>query len=665
MLQKLESLSKLLILHIKILLRNLIIKRRALKIEKNSFVLYNKVFTSIKDKRIVKNLIQKPSFFNWINSESNYKKIFENNEQYLNEITQKGTNIIDNNLEIFELNYEFSNQIDWFFSFYDNKKWPEKYFWDFNCSSLGPNTDAKYVFELNRFNYLPTLGLLFVYTRNELYLKKGISLIDDWIKKNPFNIGINWSNGLEIATRITNWTIFIVQTIDSDIISGKKLSEIYYSLFQHFLALINLFNPNKYNHAIGEAFGSYLFSYLFKENNYFKKYYVKSKKFLKKQLKRQFLSDGVNIEMSSNYHRYVLEFYVFMYLINPYEFDNEEREILRNAFIFLLWTVLPNNHHINIGDTDDSHIIPSIFFDNEDKLEILILANNLLDLRFPIQEFNKINLSSLNQFVSNYYPIKNKSDFNEKFHFFHESGYFFCRNDWSNNASYLFFDMGTYCSPNGQHDHSDISNIVFYYKGKPILVDTGTFRYNIPFHERKNIRKSSNHNVLVINSLDQAYQLHTFKWDRLPKVKRSFKEKNDLYDCEVIHNGYKRFLTKRKVSILKTLEQIYITDSVIVVRKIKEKNLNFHIYFHFHPTTKLKIIENGFLINDDLVLISLNDEKPNLTISDYQFSENYGYKKPAPCGKFSYCIKNNGDFIKNSVIFEKKFKIYSISNGEI
>ncbi|GAH32555.1 unnamed protein product, partial [marine sediment metagenome] len=67
---------------------------------------------------------------------------------------------------------------------------------------------------------------------------------------------------------------------------------------------------------------------------------------------------------------------------------------------------------------------------------------------------------------------------NKNFEYFDKSGYFVIRNNWTDNATYLFADFGRFGPLTAPHSHSDITNIIFSYNGKNIIIDSGNYSYN-------------------------------------------------------------------------------------------------------------------------------------------------------------------------------------------
>ena len=74
------------------------------------------------------------------------------------------------------------------------------------ASAIGSeDADVKYVWEVNRHQYLTLLGRAFWHTGDAQFARDAVALIDDWISANPVGQGVNWCSHLEVAMRAISW----------------------------------------------------------------------------------------------------------------------------------------------------------------------------------------------------------------------------------------------------------------------------------------------------------------------------------------------------------------------------------------------------------------------------------------------------------------------------
>jgi len=577
------------------------------------------------------------------------KKLENEFSEYKKKVISKADSILKNKISVLRKEYQFTTNINWFYSFFGNYNWPIKRTneikWIINTKN---DIDLKFSLRLNYHQDFITLGLVYCLTNDEKYALKYIDLITDWIKKNPPNIGINWIDLLEISHRIISWIIALTFFKNSKSITKDHFKLIAKSLYlQVFYIKLNS-NKNSYNHAIGENYTIFLFSKIFKSFRSINKWYKNSSKILIKQITRQIQEDGVHIEQSTNYHRLVLEIFALLLITEPDIIPSKELKLIESMFEFLKYIIKPNGDFPQVGDSDDAHFIPIIFFTNEKNIPQDLL--NLGAVLFNRPEFklkynddkiplillllgnDKLKMYEDMEYVSTKYNIK----------YFAKSGYVVGKSDWTAKANYLFFDMGQFCSGSSGHDHSDISNIIYSFRGKPILIDSGTYMYNIPLSRRILFQSSKAHNIISIDNKNQALISGSWGWEYQPKIKRKFFKEETYLKAIIEHNGYKNFITRRQLIASNNLDEIKIIDLIISTNNYKGKSM-ISSFFHFPEETSLEISRNIVKINTNLILEKKIDKNIFKIIKGtFPYSPYYGVKKSSQIIEF----RINQDFSK-------------------
>ena len=72
---------------------------------------------------------------------------------------------------------------------------------------LNNSADVKVPWELSRFHHLPTFGQAYLLTDDLKYALEFKNQIEDWIKKNPIEMSVNWTCTMDVAIRACNWII--------------------------------------------------------------------------------------------------------------------------------------------------------------------------------------------------------------------------------------------------------------------------------------------------------------------------------------------------------------------------------------------------------------------------------------------------------------------------
>ncbi len=568
-------------------------------------------------------------------------------------------NIIRKEFSIFEINYKFKNHINWHYSFF------EGYYWELKKSekiNIRPNKiDVKYVWELNRHNFLPYLGFAYYITKNKKYANEFKNIILDWIKKNPPLYGINWFSGLEISIRLISWIFTLYFFKDSKEINNNDFfKKILNSMFQHALYLRYFYTPNSFNHTIGDLFGVYLFSKIFEEIKIFKKWESHFYKKFKRQILLQTRLDGTNIEQSLNYHRFVLEFFSLFDIINPNALKKKEQDLIEKMYDYLLYSIKPNGTFPLIGDNDDGKVLLLTFYKKNSFIDLLNLGSILYqrgDLKFRSKKLLPPSILLLGSKRCEVYNNLKIVKPNKTLKYFNDAGYLVMRNNWSDKANYLFIDFGRFGARNAAHSHSSITNIIYSYKGKNIINDSGTYTYNKSWKERNYFRSSKAHNVLTINNQNQAMIKSWFSWENKPKIKRVINIYDNKIELGCYHNGYKGFIVKRKIITNKELNKLLIKDTIIRSQEIQNEQIfNIKIYYHFSKGLNISIKNNIINIDNEILLKVTSPFDFNIQLDKSFYSPNYGEKYENTLLN----ISSNHSF-KQNAIFEILIEIKNIN----
>ncbi|MHA1757255.1 MAG: alginate lyase family protein [Promethearchaeota archaeon] len=606
---------------------------------------------------ILKNLSFKDSFVHkYLNIKTSYNEIrdsfFEKNLFAYSKLNQKekiinilkkqhksllhsyidyANKILENNFSVFDKEIKFKNEINWHYSFFNDFYWKLSDYKEFNIFPKKKGVDIKYTWEFNRHQFLIFLGMAFFITQDERYAQKFRDLILNWIKKNPPLYGVNWISGLEISIRLSSWIFTLLFFKESRIINNNQFfKQIFKSMFQHAFYLRFFYQRRSFNHTVGEVFGIYLFCKFFNHLKRINKWEKKFFKIFKKQIILQTRRDGSNIEQSVHYHKFILEFFVLFLVINPNSLNRRENKEIKKMFKYLLYLIKPNGELPQIGDSDDGRALPLTQLEEKGYLDLFnigcilfkdgclkFFANKLFILSILL--FGVISKEIFNKIKVQIPPLK--------LIYFSKAGHFIIRNNWSNNANYLFVDIGKFGGQNASHSHSSITNFIFSYKGKDIIVDAGTYSYNIDRKIRNYFRSSKAHNILSINNKNQALMIPYFGWRNKPQVKKIIKFRKNYLKIKCVHNGYKQFLVFREWFINKKLNKIIIIDSIIQRQSnCKMFNLNIDLHFHFRPDLSIKVIDKKVILDDLLEMSFISKEKMTIKLNPSFYSPRYGHK---------------------------------------
>lgn len=584
------------------------------------------------------------------------KYIEKNFLNYKMSILEKADELLKHKFHIFDKIYEPKSKINWNHSFFENFNWPNIISFKIDYKTNKNKADIKYNWEFNRNSFLVTLGLAFYFTSDEKYSKEVINIILDWIKSNPPTFNTSWMDQLEASIRLINWIFTIDLIKDSKELNETVFFEIFKSILQHLYFLYSNIQKYALNHTVGEYFAIFLAADKFKDINFFKKLYKYSKKGLKKQISLQTLEDGVNIERSANYHVFTLEFFSLFIILSENSLSQKEYDLINKMYTFLYSIIKPDGSLSLIGDSDNANVIPEIFYKPNFSKYIQLLSIGALifkrgDLKYISKDLSPLSLFFIGpKSIEEFNKIKESKPNGTLL--FKNGGFFVNRNNFTKDSSYLLFDMAEF-GPFGSHDHLDISNIIYYYKGVSILTDSGTYRYNINSQIRNRFKGSNAHNLLIIKGQPKIKSKSSFSWDRIPEVQNFYQKTSQFNNLIVKHNIFNNFNVYRKITTKSDLSCIDLIEYIKPIKKKKIGMIRIQHLFHFSENTSISLFNNKVLINDSLIMEIISPIEFEFRKNWFYYSPHYGIIIRSPLLIIDYAEKFYSELLKIKIIIRK------------
>lgn len=556
---------------------------------KKYFNYYEATFPGEIQEKIKRKILIKTGLF----EKNNTKKISINLE--INPIFEK----IINNQE----KKDFLNKIPKDFYIFNQKINFEKEVLDDNQNSkkwylenISKYKDIKVTWEINRLQFL---NYLVVKNKKE----KAIELLDEWIVKNPYDLGINWNSNLEVAIRSISIINFLFKLKDKKLIEKYKNilflhgNHIYHDIFYTEKCI-----PN--NHVIGEAAALYCLGNIldFDGKN---KWLSKAKQILEKYI-YHFHDDGTYEEASLSYHRFTLQMYIMVFIFSTISHDEFLKEkivkILKNSLIFFNSIEKPNEEYPDFGDNDEG-----LYF-------LVLNKRNFLDFVKSLRKvFNQdLNYHGEIQELEDIYHIKLdclKFEENEEREFFEIGKYYSYKTD----TNYIFIHNQKQI----YHSHSDGMAVELVLENKNVLIDSGTFNYNIDNQKRRFYRGTKSHNTVWLGE-DQSLQIGSFRWINRLKQNMNFQkiQNKRIISSEVILKNKKH---QRNINFDEDFMKIEVEDKVFNAD-------NFELNWIFSNEILLeKINENIFRLNPinyTIEILSKNSLKIELCNNFYSLKYN-------------------------------------------
>ena len=632
----------------------------------------NKIYYSIRARNITKNPI---------NMDSNIFEKFEptiiflfdiNNkkEHYIEELKKSGKeeqiikqadkicNHIFNLLGSGDVN--LGKEIKWNEDFKTGFIWENKFYKKIKRVDLNNNADVKVPWELSRFQHIPILGQAYLLTDNFKYALEFKNQIEDWIKKNPVEMSVNWTCTMDVAIRACNWIVgyYFFEDCPKNKIDSEFWIKYNKALYLHGKYIFsNLERAPQYNgnHYLSDLAGLIWLGLYFRNFKYDKEDVKNNPKIwldfglkeFEKEMKNQVNPDGVDYEASTAYHCLVTELFLFTSILcskNNIASPKEYRDKLEKMIEFIMNITKPNGCIPLLGDMDSGRFIILSDYGNRDKRDfrhLVALGGEYFkrnDFRFF---FSNNNIRIPFWCFENITKIKEKSPINLGSKAYKNSGYYILRND----KIYIIIKCGPNgMNSNGGHTHNDQLSFELNISGKDFIIDPGTYVYTADYKLRNLFRSTSMHNTLQIGNLEQ----NNFEEKDLFRINNE--TNTQLLDFSDNYFKGRHYGFMDKAGIIAERE-VKLEDKRIIINDfiIKDPgNLKYKKFIRFHLDKEIEIEKkhNYLILTNKKIRIKLfNLQKSEYNIEKSWVAKEYGIREEA---KVIICKTN--DYRCNTVI---------------
>ena len=478
------------------------------------------------------------------------------------------------------------------------KQWPFLFYNQVRHHPLVTDLDIKFVWEINRHQYLIPLGQAFWITREEKYAGTAFAVILDWIQSNPYHTGVNWTSALENAVRLFSW-IWVLELCRESTKYNEHLPQIRRSIHEqaHYINRHLSIYASPYNHLIGEAAALFMTGSLFPELPGASIWKKTGWKILEKTIDFQFHDDGMTVEQAVFYHHFTLGFYIICLLlrkINHEPIPETVMERIQAALEVSFYMQMPDGSFPMKGDIDSAksiytglqhswdfsffHFIGACLFTRPD-----FLCGNLKLPREIFWLLSDNDLTWLQDINSPKRPPPTR--------IFKKSGYCIIKDSWEPDSNYLCFDFGAIAHglsekaiPSAAHGHLDALSVECCALGRPFLIDAGFFTYFGDLEWHQYFRHETAHNTVAVHGHPQADYCGRLKWQ-------------NVRNAELVHwqDGQEETICSGKISLQKNL----MLQRTVHYRKkcfwiihdslASSKNKTAETFLNFHPDITIDI----------------------------------------------------------------------------
>jgi len=517
---------------------------------------------------------------------------------------EKAEEFVNHRFTVFDQTLEFDGDIDWHVDPLTKKRWPKIHYKRIDYVSGWKLSDIKYSWELNKHLHFVTLGKAYYYTKDEKYSKEFTKQICSWIKQNPYKIGINWISNIQIAQRIISWIVSYHLFQESVYFKEHCLESFLKSIYYQTEVLFNKRHTPRNNHRIGAICSIVIIGLVFPEFRKFNQWINEGFKELEKALEEQVFQDGVDKEQTISYQKAVIEFLLLTHIMakrNNLEIPEKVKRKLHQMITHLAYLITPDQRLPIVGDNSDerAYVVSEVvdFWDPRTLISAGAIIFSDPHLRkisksYTVDNFWLLGIEGFEKWMK----IKPSKSSLRTCKSFDDGGHFVLRSDWGRDSDYFFIRCGEFgFNKTCAHSHCDLLSMILYVSGRPVLIDSGTFRYNTNKEDRDYYRKISAHNTVQVDGEEQGGMQDTFKSESRIITGRCIKFGDDCFKFK----GY----TESKTGIRHVREVSFIgkghwavSDTIDAVKNDYRMYL-IRWFFQLAPTLRVRVSGCGEFVH--------------------------------------------------------------------
>jgi hypothetical protein len=447
------------------------------------------------------------------------------------------------------------------------------------------------LWQVSRHHHLTVLAAAYRLSKADKFAERAAEQLRSWWAANPFLMGVHWSSGIEIGIRLISW-VWIRR-----LLAGWPGSEALFEqnpafiaqLFHHqeFLSLFQSHGSSANNHRIAEAAGLFAASTAFPLFAHSRRWQQVAARVLEQEIVRQSDGQGLNRELATDYHAFVLE----LMLAAAVEGDAEHTPLsesfwrhLQSMMDALAALVDCQGRPPRQGDSDDG---TGLLLDEPGYGRWTSLLATGARLFGSLPWWGKIEAGDVRTaFLTSL--ARKRRGLGERPAtrpaVFDEAGLVILRDEGPGQPElWCRCDHG----PHGflsiaAHAHADALAIELRHGGIDILADPGTYCYHGEPQWRRYFRSTLAHNTLELGGMDQAVSGGPFLWLTHPVARATAITGTNGGPTAVwraCHDGYLRSLGAihhRSVKLERGERRIIIEDWVQTARS-QDVRLAFHL----------------------------------------------------------------------------------------
>jgi uncharacterized heparinase superfamily protein len=453
-------------------------------------------------------------------------------------------------------------------------------------SGLG---SVKYVWEINRLQFLQPLAAQYALSGDEAALRAIELCVDSWFAANPPFRGVNWNSGIELALRAVSLlaaTSLCGEALRPDV--RQKIRQILAASL-HWLARYPSKHSSANNHLVAEALGLFVIGSVCRDLVGAEAAAEQGRAILEREAQLQILADGIGAEQSPTYAGLTAEAlltaaWLGRALGRPFSAAFDAR--LERFGEAVAWFLLPGGATPAIGDDDEGVVWDTADHAAYPASVAAAVAGYLGRPAFggqgPRPELRDAIFGSPG--ASAVGPAAGLKTFPD-------GGYTVARGRVGARQIHLVLDHGPlgYLSI-AAHGHADANAITLAVDGTPVLIDPGTYMYHAQDEWRTWFRGTRAHNTVCVAGEDQSQIVGPFMWGRRAVARLDQATEGEDWRLTASHDGYRR---RSGVDHQRTVSAA--SDGIVIVDRLRPatRPALVEVVFQFAPDLDVRQTADG------------------------------------------------------------------------
>ena len=506
-----------------------------------------------------------------------------------------------------------------------------------------PVPDLKLIWEGARFCWVDAL------LRSELLARSGPSeacfweKLDEFIRKNPVNLGENWESAQEVGLRLINIAfaagIFLqLPKSDNIYLTAAKHSEqlrdrseltakVIQSHANRILKTMVYARSQRNNHLLSEAVALMTASVVLPDAHNAKRWWRVGKRNLFAGLDDQIAANGCYIQHSTNYHRLMLQLVVWadqLLRLRGEDWPDKLAPKLRNSVRYLYAFCDPKNGKCsNIGHNDGSLLF--CFGTDYDDYSPTLQAAGQIFLGRRLFADGPRNELCLWLNVQKRYLFQSERE--------EDPDYLGPLSVGSGRNKAIMLSEPFM----GRPAHDDRLHLEVWINGVNELCDPGTYRYSGEEDWDNRLKYAFMHNVMTVDHAEPMTDAGKFRWQDVDRAK--VVSRNEAY-ISAEHSAFLKLNLKHRRTVRPIGNGFSVADDVIPTGGNGEEP---HLYrFHWLLPNQSFKYKKGVLVLDRIRMGFSSDTEFSLRIvragySVFNSGENQGddFREDSHCGWYS------------------------------